>query len=147
MTHDTCETVCVESLDPKSQGEFVRINKEDFNDKVHKLYQSKAPSAPPPAVTGPSYSDAVVELAKANNVDLSKVQGTGANGNVVVKDVKAFIKANEEPVATVDFASDEAGELAAELGLDAEKLKDCEGTGENGAITVEDLEKFVDESE
>jgi pyruvate/2-oxoglutarate dehydrogenase complex dihydrolipoamide acyltransferase (E2) component len=40
----------------------------------------------------PKPSDAVVALAKENNVDLSTVKGTGANGNILIDDVKAVIK-------------------------------------------------------
>jgi 2-oxoisovalerate dehydrogenase E2 component (dihydrolipoyl transacylase) len=143
IMHETCETVRIESSDPDNQGAFIEINKEDYNEKVHTLYENKGPSTPPPPA-GPVYSDAVKALAVEHNVDLTLIEGSGSNGNVVVKDVKAFIETNK---VTVNFASEEAGELAAELALDAEKLKDCIGTGKDKAITVEDLEKFVDESE
>lgn len=47
----------------------------------------------------------------------------------------------------VDFASDEAGELNAKLVADktltAKEFKKIEGTGENGAITVGDIENYV----
>lgn len=139
--HDTCKTVRILPTN-KSQGDFVEINESDFDEKKHKLYNGKTPGTPPPVAK--SYSDAVKNLASKHEIDLETVEGSGSTGNVVVKDIQAIINAKEAIKVTVDFASDEAGELAAELSLDAEALQDCEGTGEAGAITVEDLEKFVE---
>lgn len=139
---DKCETIRVKSTDKKTQGDFILVNKEDYDSKRHTRYEGKIPSGPPPA--NPKISPAAKKLADAEGVDLSKIEGSGPNGNVVVDDVK---KAIDGPGAAVNFASDEAGELAIELGLDAEKLAEIEGTGEDSAITVEDLRKFVDESD
>lgn len=44
---DRCETVKIVSSDPKSQGPFVEINAEDFDDAVHVLYED--PDAEQPA--------------------------------------------------------------------------------------------------
>ena len=139
---DVCETVRVKPWS-KDQGDFVVINKEDFDKNKHEVFKGKTPGgAPPPAAK--SYSDAVKNLAAKHEIDLETIEGSGSNGNIVVKDVEAAIAAKEAAKITVDFASDEVGELAAELGLDAEALQECEGTGDDGAITVEDLEAFVD---
>ena len=36
-------------------------------------------------------TDGALELAEANGIDLSAVEGTGANGRIVLRDVKALI--------------------------------------------------------
>lgn len=41
-------------------------------------------------------SDAVKAFAAENDIDLATVTGTGANGNIVKKDVEAAIKARDE---------------------------------------------------
>lgn len=51
------------------------------------------------------------------------------------------------PPAVFNFASDEARELAKESALTDEQIGEIVGTGENGAISVEDVEKFVEGTE
>lgn len=46
---ETCETVQIS--DPKAPGGFVEINKEDFDEKKHKLYDASSPE-PNPALRG-----------------------------------------------------------------------------------------------
>lgn len=54
-------------------------------------------------------SDAVKAFAAENDIDLSTVEGTGANGNIVKKDVEAAIKARDEETDE-DDESDEDGD-------------------------------------
>ena len=44
-------------------------------------------------------SDAVKALAEEHEIDLDTIVGTGANGNIVKKDVEAAIKEKEEAAA------------------------------------------------
>lgn len=53
-------------------------------------------------------------------------------------------KSNKKADKIVNFASDEAAELAVGAGLTPEQIETIAGTGKGGAITVEDIEKFVD---
>lgn len=53
------------------------------------------------AVSGVRYSPAVLALSQENNVDLSQVTGTGANGRITRKDVQKFIdNPSRQPVVT-----------------------------------------------
>lgn len=147
MPPDVCDIVRVEPWS-KDQGPFVEIDKAAFDPKTHKIYTGSATVAPPPPLpvkTTFEASEAAEKLALENDVDLMTVKGTGKDGNIVVKDVEKVIARKQlELLGGVNFASDEAGELAVELGLIEGDLKKIVGTGENGSITVENLASFVD---
>ncbi|KKN37818.1 hypothetical protein LCGC14_0759620 [marine sediment metagenome] len=51
------------------------------------------------------------------------------------------------PGATIDWASDEAAEAAASLGIVAADLAGLEGSGKNGSITVKDVRNWGKEPE
>ncbi len=78
-------------------------------------------------------TEAAEERAGELGVDLSSIEGTGADGNITVEDVE---KAADEQGKVV--ATEGAIEKAEELSVD---LSNVEGTGANGRITVEDVEK------
>jgi large subunit ribosomal protein L20 len=69
-------------------------------------------------------------------VDLSEVEGTGSEGNLLVEDV--------ENTAGEVKATDAARRKAEELGVD---LTTVEGTGANGRITVGDVENAAKEED
>jgi large subunit ribosomal protein L20 len=71
--------------------------------------------------------------AEELDVDLSEVEGSGAEGRVLVEDVEE--EAEEEGKV---HATDAAERKAGELGVD---LSSVEGTGQGGRITVGDVEK------
>lgn len=75
-------------------------------------------------------TEAAERKAQELDVDLSEVEGTGSEGNVLVEDV--------EDVAGEVKATDAARRKAEELGVD---LAVVEGTGADGRITVGDVEK------
>ncbi len=95
-------------------------------------------------------SDAARRQAKELGVDLTEVEGTGADGNITVKDVtraaeEAQVEAEEEAedeTAEEINASDAARRAAEELGID---LSEVEGTGSGGIITVMDVTEFAEE--
>lgn len=124
---DKIETVKIKSSHPKSQGDFVEINKSDFDPKKHTLFDAKDAPAPAPApVVAPPAPAAVtppppapmpagtedtadatgavnatkkaVELAADAGLDLASVTGTGANGKITVEDVENAIDAMTAPV-------------------------------------------------
>jgi large subunit ribosomal protein L20 len=84
-------------------------------------------------------TDAAERRAEELGVDLSTVEGSGAEGRVLVEDVEE--EAEEEGVV---HATDAAERKAEELGVD---LSDVEGTGQGGRITVGDVEKAAKSDE
>ena len=74
--------------------------------------------------------------AEELDVDLSEVEGTGSEGQVLVEDV--------EDAASEVKATDAARRKAEELGVD---LAAVEGTGANGRITVGDVENAAKEKD
>ena len=75
-------------------------------------------------------TEAAERKAEELDVDLSEVEGTGSEGNVLVEDV--------EDAAGEVKATDAARRKAEELGVD---LAVVQGTGADGRITVGDVEK------
>ena len=75
-------------------------------------------------------TDAAERRAEELDVNLSEVEGTGSEGNVLVEDV--------ENAAGEVKATDAAQRKAEELSVD---LSAVEGTGSGGRITVGDVEK------
>src|ERR671914_2074260 len=75
-------------------------------------------------------TEAAERKAEELDVDLSEVEGTGSEGNVLVEDV--------EDAAGEVKATDAARRKAEDLGVD---LSAVEGTGSGGRITVGDVEK------
>jgi large subunit ribosomal protein L20 len=74
-------------------------------------------------------TEAAERKAEELDVDLSEVEGTGSEGQVVVEDV--------EDASGEEKATDAARRNAEKLGVD---LADVEGTGSGGRITVGDVE-------
>ena len=57
----------------------------------------KPADSPQPRHTRRRYSPAVLRLAEERDVDLDRVQGTGINGRVTLKDVRRFLERQPEP--------------------------------------------------
>ena len=96
----------------------------------------KTPAEPvdtPEETTEVEATDAAERRAEELGVDLSSVEGSGAEGRILVEDVEE--EAEEEGVV---HATDAAERKAGELGVD---LSTVEGTGQGGRITVGDVEK------
>ena len=79
-------------------------------------------------------TEAAERKAEELDMDLSEVEGTGSEGQILVEDV--------EDAAGEVKATDAAWRKAEELGID---LATVEGTGANGRITVGDVEKAAKE--
>ncbi len=84
-------------------------------------------------------TDAAERRAEELDVDISEVEGSGAEGRVLVEDVEE--EAEEEGKV---HATDAAERKAKELGVD---LSTVEGTGQGGRITVGDVEKAAKRDE
>ncbi len=81
-------------------------------------------------------TEAAERKAEELDVDLSKVEGTGSEGQVVVEDV--------EDASDEEKATDAARRKAEELGVD---LTQVEGSGSGGRITVGDVEDAAEEAD
>src|ERR671921_312779 len=82
---------------------------------------------------GVEATDAAERRAEELDVDISGVQGSGAEGRVLVEDVEE--EAEEEGKV---HATEAAERKAGELGVD---LRAVDGTGQGGRITVGDVER------
>jgi pyruvate/2-oxoglutarate dehydrogenase complex dihydrolipoamide acyltransferase (E2) component len=106
-------------------------------------------------------SAAAAKLAEELGVDLETVEGTGRGGSITKGDVEDAAVDDESdqdgdgddsvdevvqtPPAPVEIEVTEAvADLAAELGID---LTDVDGTGQDGEITLADVEDASDEGE
>lgn len=75
-------------------------------------------------------SDAARREARELEVDLTKVEGSGSGGRIIVSDV-------------VQASEDAAKRKAEELGID---LSEIQGTGSGGVVTVKDVTSFAEEA-
>ena len=57
-------------------------------------------AAPEPAEPAGPLSPLVRKMARENNIDLSRVKGTGAGGRITRQDVEAYLAAGQAPAAT-----------------------------------------------
>jgi pyruvate/2-oxoglutarate dehydrogenase complex dihydrolipoamide acyltransferase (E2) component len=88
-------------------------------------------------------TDAARREARERGVDLTKVEGTGSEGRITVDDVRDAVEETADEAAGKQGgneeepkASEAARRKAEELGID---LKEVEGTGSGGLITVKDV--------
>lgn len=95
--------------------------------------RSKTAAPEPQEDTDVEATDAAERRAEELDVDLESVEGSGAEGRVVVGDVE---EAAEEEGKV--HATEAAERKAEELGVD---LRGVEGTGKDGRITVGDVDK------
>ncbi|HET7271364.1 MAG TPA: 50S ribosomal protein L20, partial [Rubrobacter sp.] len=133
------------ALDGKPVERQVNVERSKEPEPPKPSSRSK-PAARPEAPAEPAGEDDVSEepteveatgaaerRAEELNVDLSSVEGTGADGRILVEDVED--EAEDEGVV---HATDAAERKAEELEVD---LSNVEGTGQSGRITVGDVEK------
>src|ERR687893_749758 len=92
-----------------------------------------APEPEPPETTEVEATDAAERRAEELDVDLESVEGSGAEGRVVVEDVEEAAE-EEGKVHATEAAERKAGDL----GVD---LAEVQGTGQGGRITVGDVQK------
>src|SRR5918997_5226230 len=78
-------------------------------------------------------TDAAERRAEELDVDLESVEGSGAEGRVVIEDVEETAE-EEGKVHATEAAERKAGELGVDLST-------VEGTGKGGRITVDDVQK------
>jgi large subunit ribosomal protein L20 len=104
---------------------------EATSDEAPEATSDEAPEAT--SDEAPEATEAAERKADELDVDLETVEGTGAEGRILVEDVEEA--AEEQGIVN---ATEAAERKAEELGVDLETV---EGTGANGRITVGDVEK------
>lgn len=62
----------------------------------------KPAESPAPRRARRRYSPAVLRLADERDVDLERIQGTGLNGRVTLKDVRSFLETQSEPTQPIE---------------------------------------------
>jgi large subunit ribosomal protein L20 len=122
------------SGDPvQRQIEIERPPEPESKPAPRKTRKPKKESPAPEASAEVEATEAAERRAEDLDVDLESVEGSGAEGRVVIEDVE---EAAEEEGKV--HATEVAGRKARELGVD---LSTVDGTGQGGRITVGDVDK------
>ena len=89
------------------------------------------------------------QFARDNGIDIEKVAGTGAEGKVLLKDVKTMVSA---PAAAADTPDDKtkispsAAKLMKQHNWDEDDVSHIQGSGKNGTLLAKDLAEMVKET-
>ena len=100
-----------------------------------------------PKKTKVNASPSAQQFCRDNGLDITKVKGSGADGKVLLKDVKDLKPAafddsmHEIPKRKVSSA---AAKLMKQYEIDEEDIVDIEGTGTNGTVVAKDLKELID---
>jgi len=89
-------------------------------------------------------SPSAQQFCRDNGLDISTVKGTGAEGKVLLKDVKDL---KPTAVAAVDNSrkiSPSAAKLMKQYDIDEEDITDIDGSGKDGTIVAKDLKELID---
>lgn len=98
-----------------------------------------------PKKTKVNASPSAQQFCRDNGLDITKVKGSGADGKVLLKDVKDL-----KPTAKADEndskrkVSSAAAKLMKQYEIDEEDIVDIEGTGTNGTVVAKDLKELID---
>ena len=93
-------------------------------------------------------SPSAQQFARDNGIDISKIKGSGAEGKVLLKDVKDL-----KPTAKADSDDEDTGKrkvssaaakLMKQYEIDEEDIVEIEGTGTNGTVVAKDLKELID---
>jgi len=88
-------------------------------------------------------SPSAAQFARDNGIDISTITGTGAEGKVLLKDVK-----NLKPEAPAEEdtpkVSPQAAKLMKRWDIDMDDIVEVEGTGKDGTIVAKDLKEIID---
>lgn len=90
-------------------------------------------------------SPSAQQFCRDNGLDISTVKGSGAEGKVLLKDVKDL-----KPTATVAAnppgrkISPSAAKLMKQYDIDEADIDEIEGTGKEGTVVAKDLKELID---
>lgn len=120
------------------------------NDKISvKDLKQLAEGPKPPKVNA---SPTAQQYARDNGIDITKVTGTGAEGKILLKDVKETPVAKKKSEPAAEAAEDDdkikvspsAAKLMKQYDIDEDDITDIKGTGKNGTIVAGDLKELID---
>ena len=100
-----------------------------------------------PKKTKVNASPSAQQFCRDNGLDITKVKGTGADGKVLLKDVKDLkptAKADEDENDSKRKVSSAAAKLMKQYEIDEEDIVDIEGTGTDGTVVAKDLKELID---
>lgn len=110
MSH-VLETMKIVSENPKSQGPFILINKEDFDAKIHKEFKGKAKKAETEVYDEEAYASvAAVKAAEKAGLTSDQITGTGKDDKITAADVKRAVEAAKEAQTDEDDADEDTDE-------------------------------------
>tara|TARA_B110000444_G_scaffold261362_1_gene312912 strand:+ start:3882 stop:4589 length:708 start_codon:yes stop_codon:yes gene_type:complete len=100
-----------------------------------------------PKKTKVNASPSAQQFCRDNGLDITKVKGSGADGKVLLKDVKDLkptAKADSDDDTSKRKVSSAAAKLIKQYEIDEEDIVDIVGTGTNGTIVAKDLKELID---
>ena len=100
-----------------------------------------------PKKTKVNASPSAQQFCRDNGLDITKVKGSGADGKVLLKDVKDLkptAKADSDDDTSKSKVSSAAAKLMKQYEIDEEDIVDIEGTGTNGTVVAKDLKEPID---
>lgn len=100
-----------------------------------------------PKKTKVNASPSAQQFCRDNGLDITKVKGSGAEGKILLKDVKDLkptAKADSDENDSKRKVSSAAAKLMKQYEIDEEDIVDIEGSGTNGTIVAKDLKELID---
>lgn len=99
-----------------------------------------------PAKTKLLVSPNALNLANEKGISLVGKKGSGKDGRILLKDVESWIDDEDDDEEEINI-SPRALQEANEAGIKDEELSTIHGSGKDGRIVLEDIKKFISESE
>ena len=88
-------TPIVRIVDPEKPGDYIVINEMDFDPAVHEMYSpGSREGGEPQAEAAPVRefgSKQAQKLAEENGLSANDIPGTGQNGDILLRDVRAVL--------------------------------------------------------
>tara|TARA_B100001094_G_scaffold32415_1_gene26879 strand:- start:875 stop:1507 length:633 start_codon:yes stop_codon:yes gene_type:complete len=100
-----------------------------------------------PKKTKANASPSAQQFARDNGIDISKVSGSGAEGKILLKDVKDLkptAKTHSDDDTGKRKVSSSAAKLMKQYEIDEEDIVDIEGSGKEGTVVAKDLKELID---
>lgn len=100
-----------------------------------------------PKKTKVNASPSAQQFCRDNGLDITKVKGSGADGKILLKDVKDLkptTKADSDDDTSKRKVSSSAAKLMKQYEIDEEDIVDIEGSGTNGTVVAKDLKELID---